>query len=211
MLPAEEQAATSRPGAAILLAAGASTRLGRPKQLVALEGKSLLRRAAEAALASGASPVIVVLGSHEELLRPQLSGLAVFIAVNSTWQQGMGSSLRRGVEALQQEAPTAIAVLCMVCDQPHLTAAHLKVMWDRFAATGKVIAARHGERPGVPAIFPAKYLPDLTQSNGDQGARNLLNALTGGQIELVEIPEAGFDLDTPKDLLRLTAERRGNF
>jgi molybdenum cofactor cytidylyltransferase len=189
--------------AAIVLAAGASTRLGQPKQLVLFKGKSLLRRTAEAAIASGAWPVVVVLGRDAEALSPELAGLAVAAVANSQWQEGMGSSLRCGVEALQRRSRATTAVLLMVCDQPRISAAHLEGMWTRYAATGKVVAARHGDRPGVPAIFPAKYLPDLAQSAGDEGARNLLGGLVTEEIELVALPEAGFDLDTPDDLARL--------
>lgn len=193
--------------AAIVLAAGASTRLGQPKQLVQFQGKSLLRRTAEAAIASGAWPVMVVLGRDAEALLPELAGLAVAAVANSNWQEGMGSSLRCGVEAFQRASPAATGVLLMVCDQPRITAAHLEGMWARYAATGKVVAVRHGDRPGVPAIFPAKYLPDLARIAGDKGARSLLGGLVAAEIELVELPEAGFDLDTPEDLVRLAEGR----
>lgn len=192
--------------AAIVLAAGASTRLGRPKQLIALGGKSLLRRAAEAAVDAGASPVIVVLGSEAEALLPELAGLPVLPVTHPDWQQGMGSSLCCGVEALQAEAPSVIAVLCMVCDQPKITSEHLRTLWARHASSGRVIAVRHGNRAGVPAIFPAKYLPELARVNGDKGARSLLAGLSDEEIELVDLPEAAFDLDTLEDLTRLGNE-----
>jgi molybdenum cofactor cytidylyltransferase len=186
-----------------LLAAGASARLGAPKQLIRIEGQSLLRRAAESALASGALPVLVVLGCEAELLAAELDGLAVSIVVNEDWREGMGRSLRCGVEALQSMAPQVSALLCMVCDQPRLTVTHLQVLWARQECIRKVIAARHGDRPGVPAIFPAKYLPALAKSAGDKGARSLLGALPETEIELLDLPEALLDLDTPEDLLSL--------
>lgn len=189
--------------AVILLAAGASARLGQPKQLLQVEGKSLLRRAAEAAVASGAAPVIVVLGSDAQRLMPELSGLPVLSVLNSSWQQGMGSSLRCGVEAVLRQAPSAAAVLCMVCDQPWISATHLQALWSRYAASGRVIAVRHAGHPGVPAIFPAKYLPALAGIAGDKGARSLLRRLPGAEVELVDLPEAAFDVDTPADLARL--------
>jgi molybdenum cofactor cytidylyltransferase len=192
--------------AAIVLAAGGSTRLGRPKQLVSLGGKSLLRLAAEAAVASGASPVVIVLGDKADQFTPQLAGLPVVPVINTNWQQGMSSSLSCGVGALQAEASSLTAVLCMVCDQPQITAAHLRTLWDRYAASGKVIAVRHGDRPGVPAIFPAKYLPDLARVTGDKGARSLLAGLPDEEMELFDMPEAAFDLDTPEDLHQLADE-----
>ena len=189
-----------------MLAAGASTRLGRPKQLVALGGKSLLRRAAQAAVASGASPVIVVLGSEAESFLPELAELPVLPVINPDWRQGMGSSMRCGVAALQAADLSVTALLCMVCDQPKITSAHLRTLWDRHAASGRVIAVRHRDRPGVPAIFPAKYFPELARISGDQGARSLLAGLSDKEIELVDLPEAAFDLDTPEDLTHFANE-----
>lgn len=193
-----------------MLAAGASTRLGQPKQLVRWDGKSLLRRAAEAAVGSGASPVVVVLGRDAASFLPELADLAVMPVTNPDWRKGMGSSLCCGVAALQKtEAPQAVAVLLMVCDQPRIGAAHLKKLWDRHAATGKVIAVRYGDHSGVPAIFPAKYMPDLARITGDQGARSLLKTLKQPEIDLVDLPEAAFDLDLPEDLLGLSADSQG--
>jgi len=207
MPPLDEGMAGHKPRrAAIVLAAGASTRLGQPKQLVALGGKSLLRRAAEAAVASGASPVIVVLGDKADALMAELAGLPVLPMVNDDWQEGMGSSLRCAAKAIEREAPSVTAVMCMVCDQPRISLVHLRALWDRYAASGRVIAVRHGNRAGVPAIFPAKYLPDLAGITGDQGARSLLGRLSAEEIELFDLPEAAFDLDTPDDLVLLVDE-----
>lgn len=204
MFRPDENAFGTAPGrAAILLAAGGSKRLGRPKQLIPMGGKSLLRRAAEAAVGSGASPVIVVLGGNADLLTPELDGLGVTPVVNREWQEGMGRSLRCGVEALEREAPQAAAVLLMVCDQPRITAAHLKDMWARHGASGKVVAVRYGDHPGVPAILPSTYMSELAKMTGDKGARSLLRALPATDIDLVELPEADFDLDTAEDLRRL--------
>jgi molybdenum cofactor cytidylyltransferase len=204
-MPDTDENGRARPprGAAIVLAAGASSRLGRPKQLVALGGKSLLRRAAEAAVASGASPVIVVLGSEAELSLRELAGLPVLPVIHFDWQQGMGSSLSCGAGVVQSEAPEATAVLCMVCDQPQITSAHLRTLWERYAASGKVIAVRYGDRPGVPAIFPAKHFPELARMSGDKGARSLLGSLADEEIELFYLPEAAFDVDTPEDLIQI--------
>ena len=110
-------------GAAILLAAGASTRLGHPKQLVRFQNQSLLRRSAALALESGAEPVYVVLGSYAANLQPELEGLAVKVVVNPDWEEGMGSSLRCGIAEMQRETPGASSVLVLVCDQPLLTIA----------------------------------------------------------------------------------------
>src|SRR5580692_2476743 len=107
--------------ALILLAAGPSTRLGQPKQLLPFRGRSLLRHAAETALASSCRPVVVVLGASAERMKSELTDLPVMIAVNSGWESGMGSSIRAGLEALTngKNADAGVgAVVIMVCDQP---------------------------------------------------------------------------------------------
>uniref|UniRef100_A0A7V5CSV8 Nucleotidyltransferase family protein n=1 Tax=Acidobacterium capsulatum TaxID=33075 RepID=A0A7V5CSV8_9BACT len=198
---------SSTPGAAILLAAGSSSRLGQPKQLVRHQGQSLLRRTASLALASGASPVIVVLGNSAPQLRPELEGLSVSVVENPDWATGMASSLRCGLAQLLRQAPAAPAALLLVCDQPHLQAVHLRQLWQQYQASNQVVAAQQADgHPGVPAIFPACCFPQLAALQGDQGARALLRQLPPSELQTISMPEALADLDTPADLARLRAQ-----
>jgi molybdenum cofactor cytidylyltransferase len=198
---------SSTPGAAIVLAAGSSSRLGQPKQLVRHQGQSLLCRTASLALASGASPVIVVLGNSAAQLRPELAGLPVSIVENSDWPTGMAGSLRCGLAQLLRQAPEIPAALLMVCDQPHLQATHLCRLWQQYQASNQVVAARQADgQPGVPAIFPARCFPRLAALQGDQGARALLRQLPPSELHTLSMPEAVADLDTPADLARLRAQ-----
>jgi molybdenum cofactor cytidylyltransferase len=197
------------PGAAILLAAGSSSRLGQPKQLVIYEGQSLLRRTASLAIASGASPVIVVLGNSAPRLRPELTDLPVTIVENPDWPSGMASSLHCGLRQLLRQAPETPAALLLVSDQPHLHAAHLRRLWQQYEESNQVVAARYEDMlPGVPAIFPARCFPQLAALQGDQGARALLRQLPPSQLQTIPMPEAVADLDTPDDLLRLRTRSR---
>src|SRR6476661_1956002 len=103
---------------ALLLAAGGSSRLGEPKQLIKYEGKSLLRRAADCALAAGCNETIVVLGAAAEACTRELEGLPVRVVINEAWERGMSSSIGAGMSALEQIQPAAEAVLITLCDQP---------------------------------------------------------------------------------------------
>ena len=198
---------SSAPGAAILLAAGSSSRLGQPKQLVRHEGQSLLRRTASMALASDASSVIVVLGNSASRLRPELAGLPVSIVENQDWPSGMAGSLRCGLAQLLLQAPETPAALLMVCDQPHLQATHLRQLWQQHQASNQVVAAQQADgHPGVPAIFPARCFPQLAALQGDQGARALLRQLPPSELHILPMPEAVADLDTPADLARLRSQ-----
>ncbi|WP_158615351.1 NTP transferase domain-containing protein [Acidipila sp. EB88] len=196
--------APDAPGcAAILLAAGSSTRLGQPKQLVSYQGEPLVARAARLALAAGASPVVVVAGPHTAACREVLATLSVQIMENPEHAAGMGSSLRLGMQSLQSlQEPRPARVLVMVCDQPLLRVEHLRLLLDADCPDG-IAAASYGEEPrrvGVPAVFDRRHFAALAAATGDQGARALLRSLP---VTAVPIPEAAMDVDTPDDLARL--------
>jgi molybdenum cofactor cytidylyltransferase len=175
--------------AAVVLAAGASTRLGQPKQLVRIDGESLLHRTARLALEAGCSPVHVVLGFDADSMRAELQGLAADPVVNREWQEGMGASLRSGIEALRRSDPQPHAVLILVCDQPRLTADHLRAL----------LARHQSARTGVPAIFAAKLFSALLASSGDRGARDLIRA-HAAEVQGIPWPAGELDLDLPDDL-----------
>jgi molybdenum cofactor cytidylyltransferase len=196
--------------AAVLLAAGASTRLGQPKQLIRIEGESLLHRTARLALEAGCSPVHVVLGFEAERLRPELSSLPVNIVVNPNWNEGMGASIRSGMEALRTQRPQPEAVLILVCDQPRLTTGHLRELLTLHTATSggtndtgashpAITASLYAGRSGVPAVFSSKLFPALLASQGDRGARDLIRAHSE-EVQGIPWPPGELDLDRPEDL-----------
>jgi len=195
---------TSQPIPAILLAAGASTRLGHPKQLVKVNGETLLHRAARLALEAGCHPVIVVLGAEEAAIRPTLEGLAILPVLNPDWSEGMGSSLHHGMQTMLQASPQTGAVLLLVCDQAKLSREHLGHLMATYRTSqNPIVASRYEKHPGVPAIFSSQFFPDLLKSQGDQGARGLLRRHSV-QTSYVNFPEGSADIDTPQDLEALT-------
>jgi molybdenum cofactor cytidylyltransferase len=193
--------------AAVILAAGASTRLGQPKQLILLDRESLLRRTTRLAVEAGCSPVAVVLGFEAVRMLPEVECLPVEVVTNSEWQEGMGSSLRCGMTALCQTEPQPNGVLVLVCDQPRLSSEHLRELLVRHQSanagtrgTGITITASfYAQRAGVPAVFSASLFPGLLASAGDQGARNLIRAHAAG-LQSIPWPEGELDLDRPEDL-----------
>ena len=176
---------------AVILAAGASTRLGEPKQLAMLAGETLLERAVRVAREAGCEPVVVVLGAaYVEILAHNQLRDAVPV-INDKWAEGMASSIRLGVRTLGFVAKEAEGVVLMTCDQPAVTAAHLR----RLTLRQEVKASRYAGRNGVPAYFPANYFRRLMKLSGDAGARELLEdarseELAGGEL----------DVDTAADL-----------
>jgi len=184
---------------AVILAAGASTRMGKPKQLLPLDGHPLLLRAVEAALASPAWPVVVVLGAHAEKIRPLFARLPVLVAENPAWAEGMASSLRTGIATLQQFSRSLDAALVALCDQPAFSADVIAQLLAAQRATGRsIVAARYGGRNGAPALFLREHFPALAALTGEEGARALLNAAPE-RVASVDLPALALDLDTPAD------------
>jgi CTP:molybdopterin cytidylyltransferase MocA len=175
--------------AAIVLAAGASTRLGQPKQLVRLAGERLLERAVRVAREAGCDPVLVVLGANAgEIARACDLGGAQAV-VNDAWADGMASSLRLGIETVG-DAERAIV---MTCDQPAVTPEHLRRLIER--CLDAPVASSYAGRRGVPACFPATTFAELLRLHGDAGARHLLESAV-----TVELIGGGLDIDTAEAL-----------
>jgi molybdenum cofactor cytidylyltransferase len=176
--------------AAVVLAAGASTRLGEPKQLVRLAGETLLERAVRTAREAGCSPVVVVLGAEADQIAEECDLSDAVVVVNEEWSEGMASSIRVGVGALQD----ADGVVLMACDQPAVSAAHLRALMK----TGEATASAYAGRRGVPAYLPAASFAQLMELRGDVGARELLRG-----ADAVELANGELDVDTGEDLERL--------
>ena len=190
----------------ILLAAGASRRMGRPKQLLPVDGRPLLRLVTERALRAPVSPVVVVLGAHAEEIGPVLAGLPVHPVGNPAWSEGLGSSVRTGVEAALQLAPELEGLIILPADQPDLPAVHLENLIARFRQGGcSLVASWTGDRRVPPVLFGPEWFPKLRTLTGDTGARELLR---GEDPRLASVPlESNTDLDTPEDYARFTGNK----
>jgi len=199
--PREEAAPSARPKiGAVLLAAGASSRMGENKLLASVDGKPLVRRAVEAALASGASPVIVVTGKDAEAVRQALEGCDIQIIENSNFSDGLSSSLKFGLMHLPQDCSGAVIVLG---DMPAIAPRLI----DRLIAAFNldedraICVATHNGKRGNPVLFARRFFEEIESIEGDVGARGLI----GTYPELVCEVEAGsdaplIDIDTPEDL-----------
>jgi molybdenum cofactor cytidylyltransferase len=176
---------------AVVLAAGASKRLGEPKQLMVIGGETLLERAVRISREARCSPVVVVLGAeYARVLQGSVLGDAVTV-INDNWSEGMASSIRLGVGAIGFAAKDPEGVLLMTCDQPAITAKHL----SRLMQCAEIRASRYAGKNGVPAFFPKKYFNCLMELNGDIGARELL-----ANARYEELEKGELDIDTLEDL-----------
>ena len=191
--------------AAVVLAAGRSSRMGRSKALLPWRGSTMLRGVAQEALASRADRVAVVLGFDAESARKALDGLPVRIVENRDWESGLGSSLAAGIAAITDESPPAGAVVILLADQPLVTAATIDRLIETRESSGRpLVACLHGSELGVPALFASRFFGVLRSLSGDHGAREVLRAHAAEAASL-DLPEARFDVDTPEDYERLAS------
>lgn len=189
--------------AAIVLAAGGSRRLGHPKALVRIEGRTLVERAWRAAREGGCSPVLVVVGCDADALLVRLRGRPVEAVVNPGWREGMASSIRAGIRALERRWPEVGAALLLACDQPRLEGRVVRRLLARAGrAPSAIVASRYAGRDGIPVLFPRERFPELARLRGERGARSLLRRHPGS-VARVAWPGGAEDLDRLSDLDRL--------
>lgn len=204
MVERESLAAETGDIAALVLAAGAATRMGRLKQLLPYGGGTLAGYAAAQAIEAGFSPVVVVTGAQSEAVQEAVSIRPVEFVFNPDWQTGMGSSIAAGVQHLCDRPFVGVAIL--LADQPLVTANHLRQLVRAFRerCVQAVTAEYHGT-VGVPAIFRRDLFPRLLSLPGDAGARYVLR---DPQVEIsrFSLPEAAVDIDTPADLSAISSQ-----
>ncbi len=190
--------------AALVLAAGGSSRLGQPKQLLRYEGQSFVRRTAQAALAAVCSPVFVVVGRDRNAVDNELRGLAVRLLPNEVWERGIGTSIRIGVHA----ATECDAVIILACDQPFVDAAAICRLISAHAQTRKpIVASAYAGTLGVPTLFARAHFGTLLSLPDAQGARAII-AARPDDVACVELADAEFDIDSAADMAKLGVRER---
>jgi len=158
----------------ILLAAGSSSRLGRAKQLIEFQGKTLIQKAIDEANKSQADCLVVVLGANADLVQTGFDPSSAAFIINSDWQQGMSSSMQAGLRFLM-EKEAINQVLLMLCDQPFVDASLLNKLINAKETSGKgIVAAAYSNTLGVPALFEERYFEELFQLTGSEGAKKVI-------------------------------------
>lgn len=189
--------------AAIVLAAGASSRMGRPKQLLPMEGATLVRRIAERAIDADVSSVFVIVGGSQAQVRLEIHDLALNVVDNADWTTGIGSSIRAGLEAVERAGPSYDAVLVLLADQPYVTTASINRLIDTARNSNQpIVASLYEGSPGVPAIFKRSMFEEIQKLKAEEGAKRII-AMHREQTVLIDYPEGAIDIDTPEDYERI--------
>jgi molybdenum cofactor cytidylyltransferase len=182
--------------AILILAAGASTRFGSPKQLLKYDGITLLRRTVETVLLSKVKSVHVVLGFESEKMQLEIANLPVDVVINPNWQHGISTSIRSGIQSLEPSIDAAIIVLC---DQPKLSTDTLNTLIDTYTSTQTpIVTCRYAGTVGVPAMFDRCVFPELLSLEGDHGAKKIIERYTEERIE-IDFSGGEIDIDTITD------------
>jgi molybdenum cofactor cytidylyltransferase len=177
----------------IVLAAGASSRLQQPKQLLTYDDQSLL--------------VVVVLGAHSQEIMADVDDLEIDVVVNKNWESGMASSIKAGLEKAMEIYENMENCILAVCDQPYISSVLFQELVNQKKASGKkIVASSYAGTLGTPALFDKKYFEDLLNMQGDHGAKNLLQNYNE-DVASVRFEKGEIDIDTKSDYDQLLKNR----
>ena len=183
----------------ILLAAGSSSRLGRPKQLIEIQGETLIQKAIDEANKSQANCLVVVLGANADLIQTGFDNPNTPFIVNADWQNGMSSSMQAGLRFLMEKEEID-QVLLMLCDQPFVDASLLDQLITTKETSGKgIVAAAYSNTLGVPALFDKRYFEELLKLTGSEGAKKVIFNHQA-EVHALDFPLGAVDLDTEEDV-----------
>jgi len=193
--------------AAIVLAAGDSSRLGKPKQLLRYRDESLITALLNTVLESQINKVIVVLGAHADLIESEIEDLPVLIIKNQNWKYGISSSIRTGIQGVLNMAPLVEGTILLVSDQPFVSVNLLNQLTAEKRRSGKgIIACSYDGTVGTPVLFDNSYFKQLGELDGKKGAKQLIEKYPA-DVEVIPFPLGHIDIDTQEDYNRLRQDQ----
>lgn len=183
----------------IILAAGSSSRFGNTKQLLHFNKKTLLQHVIDEAVDSGAEPVIVITGSNADEISKDIQPHNIKIVYNEKWQQGMASGIVAGIKKAITLNNDIAKIIIAVCDQPFVSSAIFKQLYEQQEKTVKhIVASSYADTIGTPALFTQKYFDALMSLQGEEGAKKILKA-NAEDVATIDFPQGAIDIDTQKD------------
>ena len=188
---------------AVILAAGASTRMGQPKQLLEYQGKSLISRITGIAIEVIEEPVVVVIGAYSNLISKELKGMNAQIVKNPEWTSGIATSIRTGLLEIRSLSPQLRALFFLVCDQPFVTAGLLTEMLLAMDQSHKnIVACSYNDTLGTPVLIARQYFKELLLLRFHDGAKKIIQRHPMA-VQPVPFPNGNVDIDTLQDYISL--------
>jgi len=181
----------------IILAAGSSSRLGKPKQNLVYKGQTLLQRAIETARSTASETIVLILGANADVIIPTINNQDIYIIQNNSWPEGMASSIRLGVTKTQEINPDITSVILMLCDQPFIDTHILNMLMLAKTKSG-IAACGYNDTIGTPALFDKAYFNELLELKGGEGAKKLLTKYAD-VATIVPFEKGKIDIDTLQD------------
>ncbi|CAH0995016.1 Nicotine blue oxidoreductase [Emticicia aquatica] len=181
----------------IILAAGASSRMGAPKQLLLVDGKTLIKRVAEVAIDTPCHPIVTVLGANRHLIRKEIEKIPITVIDNPQWENGMSSSIKMGLVGTYMTQKEMDAVIFLTVDMPFVTARLINEMIEKATENPEIeiVACKYDNQVGIPVLFKRPLFNDLLELKGDEGAKKIV-LKNKEKTALIDFPEGKFDLDT---------------
>jgi len=191
----------------VILAAGSSSRLGQPKQLLEYNGSTLLRHMRTQASGIPYAEIMIVTGANNEAVEANLNERTATICYNTEWEQGMGSSIATGLEKLLELHPDLKACIFAVCDQPFVTTQLFKDILEQQTQSGKgIVASLYAETLGTPVLFSHTYFEALLSLNGKEGAKKIVE-MNLDDVASVPFDKGAIDIDTIHDYNNLISSK----
>lgn len=188
----------------MILAAGNSSRLGKPKQLLVFEGTTLLEKTITAAEQTPFAPIVMVLGAYANEILASIKELNINYIINENWQDGMSASIKAGLKKMINLEPETESVIIAVADQPFVTADIFNLLYEQHLKTGKnIIASSYAETIGTPALFNRQYFDELNLLDGGSGAKHLMTKHIN-DVATIQFTLGNIDIDTETDYKNLT-------
>lgn len=183
----------------IILAAGSSSRFGKPKQLLHFNNKTLIQHTIDEAIASGADTIIVVTGDHADEISKAIDNKKITVFFNDDWKEGMASGIVTGLKKVITLNNDIEKVIIAVCDQPFISAALFQQLYKKQEeSTQHIVASSYADTFGTPALFTQKYFDALMSLQGEEGAKKILKA-NNEDVTSIDFPQGNIDIDTQKD------------
>ena len=197
--------------AIIILAAGASSRMGAPKQLLLVDGKTLIKRVCDTAMGTPCHPIVLVLGANGNLIRKETERMPITVIDNPQWENGMSSSIKMGLAGAYMTEKAIEAVIFLTVDMPYVSTELINKMIEKAKSDEKIeiVACKYQNQMGIPVLFKRSLFTNLLELSGDEGAKKVV-IKNKDKTAFIDFPGGKLDLDTVEEYRNFVSKYNSN-